>query len=274
MNDNTLSKSDCSKIKEMILKGEIDINLMSERDLNVFIDYLLNTFNPDEETDTILLEQCYIALDSYTDADNLLSTEEYVSMVCNTLSTFNYTPKKSTKKRVVFLIAAIITAIILTGCSLAGLIAFNVIDLGKDLLNLKENEKVSQDNIDIIRTDNCTLYNTIEELIRYEELPSIYPSELPDEYKLQNIKVLTINNLRRVYISYSTQNGNNINITIIENKTTAEHGELFQVNGLNIFITSIDSSVQAEWTYNGNLYNIKCSDSKLLYKLLNSLKEH
>ena len=265
--ENILSKSECSKLKEQILREEVKLDLFTEAELEIFTDYLLETLDPDSVSETNLLEQCYKALSVYTHTEEHLPSARYSKMAESVIKTFESERKCLSPRK------AIITILALTGCSIIGLVLFDVISLGKTLLNFDENTSVVQGDMEIERTDEYIQYDSVEEMINEQQFPTLYPSNIPESYTLEMAKIIVWDKRREISIIYENVYDDSIIITVMEDYSTEFIGDLMSVGDLAIYMNLVESVYQASWIYNGDFYNIQCSDEDLLLKLINSLEE-
>lgn len=271
--ENILSKSECSKLKEQILREEVKLDLFTEAELEIFTDYLLETLDPDSVSETNLLEQCYKALSVYTHTEEHLPSACYGEMAESVIKTFEPERKCLSPRKVIILVAAIITILALTGCSIIGLVLFDVISLGKTLLNIDENTSVCQGNKEIERTDEYIQYDSVEEMINEQRFPKLYPSKIPKEYGLKLAEILLWDNERQVNI-LCENNEDMIVFIAIEDYSKEVIGERISIGELDVYIDTIGNNIQACFSYDGDFYSIQCSDMDLLLELINCLEEY
>lgn len=269
--EKRLSKSECSKIKELILRGEAKIENFTEEEINSLADYLLETFNPDSESDTVLLEQCYAALGVPSEADEKLSKEEYKKIAGSVIGTFKEQKTHMSAKRVFILVAAVIAILAMTGCGIIGTIIFDVLNLGKDILNIKPNESAVQGNMEIIRTDDYITYDSINEIIEdYGELDIDF-DKIPEDYNFRNATECIWESNRHVLITLSNSDSETIEIGIWQNGAHYADGECIHINGKEVYVNEFDSNYQAVWIDDIYMYSIKCSDKDFLIELITNV---
>lgn len=272
--EKRLSKSECSKIKELILRGEAQIEDFTEKEINSLADYLLETFNPDSESDTVLLEQCYAALGVPSEADEKLSKEEYKKIAGSVIGTFKEQKTHMSAKRVFILVAAVIAILAMTGCGIIGTIIFDVLNLGKDILNIKPNESAVQGDMEIIRTDDYVTYDNIEDLIEdYGDL-DIGFDMIPDEYCFASAIEYSWSKEVNVLITFSNQTNENIEIIIMSKDVDVFGDEYICVNNVNVYLSKAEFGYQASWTRDGYFYSVQCTDKDFLIDLLYTIKEN
>jgi len=229
---------------------------------------------PDREKVVKGLEQCYKALSVYTHTEEHLPSARYGEMAESVIKTFEPERKCLSPRKVIILVAAIITILALTGCSIIGLVLFDVISLGKTLLNFDENTSVVQGEMEIVRAEDIILYDTIEDMIAEQSFPNVFPSTLPASYELKLAEVIVVNDKRQVNIKYEDSEDGFIRITVIEDYSQNWSGENKAFDNQDVYVNRMEGDYQASWEYDNDSYSIQCSDKDLLYEIITYLKEY
>jgi hypothetical protein len=144
---------------------------------------------------------------------------------------------------------------------------FNVIDLGRRILNLPERTPTDIGDNEIIRTDTFRFYDSIDELLEFENLSILFPSS----YEFNNFEITDFGAEVEVlattlepYIRFVVRIGFNNSI---------EHYD-YEVNGIRYYVIERDDGLyQAGWTHNSDYYMVVIADSEMLSEIIENLQE-
>ena len=131
-----------------------------------------------------------------------------------------------------------------------------------------------ENGITIIKGEYNKKYSDIEELIENEQLPILYPSQLPQDIKIQEIIQIDYeNNLHELIFSFSTDN---LRLTITNYDVTDLSKiayETIKINNIDYFIYSNDTGTyHATFYYNGFQHNMTHVNYEDLISILSFMK--
>lgn len=131
-----------------------------------------------------------------------------------------------------------------------------------------------ENGITIIKGKYNKKYSDIEELIENEQLPILYPSQLPQDIKIQEIIQIDYeNNLHELIFSFSTDN---LRLTITNYDVTDLSKiayETIKINNIDYFIYSNDTGTyHATFYYNGFQHNMTHVNYEDLISILSFMK--
>ena len=273
---------------------EIDIENASKDEL---IEYLCQTIHYEvekgEDADCDLIRECSDWLDDLT-ADVISFTPEDLearleaiksgkdSYPSRTHKPYSYPhiTKRKVFARVTILVASLVLLSFLSLSVMAmhagyesvwTYISTNV----KTILEMDKGEAVTEDGITIIRNSEPKRYNTIDELLISEGLNVMYPSVIPNNQTITEIRY--IDETEEKYILYFGFSDNSYTLQVlnyyITNLETINGYECVSVNGIDYHITSIDGiSYHAICQYNGFEYAIDSPNYDDLINIINNMK--
>lgn len=283
-----IDKSDCRTVKELIINEKISIDLLNEYELEKLIDYETeNVINSKTEPDMSFLNACYEALGKYKDYKNIISEEDVNEIAGNAYQQYlsaqisNAKPKKRnrifTKVAISF---ASVCLVLLSSFSVMALAmggysqAWNYISTHvHEILHMDEKKK-TVDGIEIIKSDYTQKYETIEELLREENLDILYPSALPNGYQMEKIVLKNSDDKSEYIFLFNTSN---INFYVTKYFSIdigkLEYLEIYKVCDADFYITQLPDNVfQAIAHVNEMEYTIICSNYDELVLILSNMK--
>ncbi len=271
---------------------EIDIDNASKDEL---IEYLCQTIHYEvekgEDADCDLIRECSDWLGELT-ADKIAFTPEELSArldaikngedtdTANKPSRITHVTKRKIFARVAILVASLVLLSFLSLSVMAKYAGYDSVWIYistnvKTILGMEQGETVTEDGITIIRSSGPKRYNTIDELLVSEGLNVLYPSVIPNNQKITEIRCIDETEDRyTLYFafsdnSYSFQVYNYYIITF----DTLDGYEHISANGIDVYITSIDgTSYHAICQHNGFEYAIDSPNYDDMLIIINNMK--
>lgn len=145
---------------------------------------------------------------------------------------------------------------------------------GKDILNLPYNEPVEAEGMTFIRNGHVTVYDSIDNFLKTEQLDILYPAWLPDGLKINSIIAvdgdngLTINFVFSSDEAYYTVMLYDEYTELIKNHSA---DETMDISGINVYFTQIESKEYALFVNNGYSYSVSAHDKDTLIKILENI---
>lgn len=283
-----IDKSDCRTVKELIINEKISLDLLNEYELEKLIDYETeNVINSKTEPDMSFLNACYEALGKYKDYKNIISEEDVNKIAGNAYQQYlsaqisNAKPKK--RNRIFAKIAISFASVCFVLFSSFSVMALAMGGYSKawsyisthvhEILHMSEKKK-TVDGIEIIKNDYTQKYETIEELLREENLDILYPSSLPDGYQIENIVLKNLDDKSEYIFSFNNSNisfyvTNYFSIDIEK----LEYSENYKVSDADFYITQLPDNVFQAITHTNEMeYTIICSNYDELIFILSNMK--
>jgi hypothetical protein len=276
------------------LKRNFDIASASKDEL---IEYLCQTIQSEVEkgegADCDLIRECSDWLDELT-ADEITFTPEELALRLEVIKSgkiINEVPRKKMRSngsiskpriwsRVTILVASMILLSLLSLTVMA-------IHAGYDsvwtfistnfmtIIKMNSGEMITGDGITIIKNSEQRQYNTIEELLAAEKLNIMYPSEVPNNQSITEIRwVPETDDQYVLYLVFSDKSYTLqiINYYMTDLESLAGYA-CISVNDLDYYIISIDGiSYHAICQYNGFEYSIDSPNYDDLINIINSMK--
>ena len=281
-------KFDCLAVKECIIKGLIDINKLSEDELEALIDFETeNIIECQTEPDMSFLNMCNDAMHKFEDYRKDISDKKLQEL--GDKAYIEFTQKQITASRakkphrflkrlattcaamLVFCFLSLSVAAVALGSYSAAweYISSNV----SEILNLNGSKKV--DGITIIKSDYTKKYDTIEELLIAENLDILYPAALPEGVEVERVKVFAFDNdkekIMLIYndTKYSIQITNYFSIDLNKIKNY----DIYSIGDINFYITPThNGSYEAICQYNNMEYTIISNNQDNLKYILSHMK--
>ncbi len=173
-----------------------NLELFSDREIADFLyQKIEEEFQKDEkDIDCDFLNECSLLLYQIQGKENICESEEKLKEIWNKIiskyqsSKTNSSERNFPRKRIsfkkLFIIAAAI--MLLSTVAVSTVVAdtpfhfVNMLFLEKHIDDISEGETISKGNITVTRADRTTKYETLEELLKEEEISGIYFSESLD----------------------------------------------------------------------------------------------
>ncbi len=261
---------------------------MSEMDmlrcLSQIIDHELD--KPEHEMDATLIEQCSALMTELIpqgDRPTEQEMEDSLQSILASSPTGLPRPRKS-RRSLWIKVVAIAAAIAIVASMSLSVIAVkqgyaNAFEYVSDkfivLFNLDTGIFSNNNGITVIRDSNSIKYTTIDELIIEENLDILYPSTLPEDIQIKQIRII-INNTGNEDI-YFTFNNDLFAIKIRDicsdlDKVT--NYSIYHMQGINYYVQPVGTTFQAICQHNGYEYMIIAKDRESLIFILDNMKEN
>ena len=189
----------------------------------------------------------------------------------------SYTKKKIRAKRL-----AVIAAILAVIIALFGLFAIAsenefgdfFAKVGFDFFGMFEDGKIELDGVTVYKPDEQKTYSSVEEFIKNEELDILYPTWLPENEKIVNVWYELLEDVE----TYTFQCSNplhsihvKLNAELAEEIKENTHKE--EINNYIVYLKYTEQSIQADFEYKNNCYNVNSDTEENLFKVIKNLKE-
>lgn len=213
-------------------------------------------------------------------SENLLNIKkkaETINKVCTKhITKRNYSPAKRFAIALISAIILIFSSFSIYAVSVGGYgNAWEVISSSiVDFFNSGK-EKDTINGITIIKADYSKEYDSIENLVKNEELNILYPADLPEGIEIKSIRSISYENekykivfvFNKKSISMEVKNQISFADDFIHNNAN------LKTNNIDIYIISLDEeSIEAVFHYNELEYVIISTDKNLLIQLIEKLK--
>lgn len=276
------------------LKRSFDITSASKDEL---IEYLCQTIQSEVEkgegADCDLIRECSDWLDELT-ADEIIFTPEELALRLEAIKSgkfINEVPSKKMRSngsiskpriwsRVTILVASMILLSLLSLTVMAIHAGYDSVWVYissnfKTILGMDCGEEISNDRITIIKNSQPKHYNSIEELLSTEGFDICYPSQIPNNQSITEIRyVEEPNNKYTLYFVFS-DNSYVFQIVnyYITNLSMLEDVNTVTVNDMNYYISTKDNnSFHAICQHNGFEYSLDSNNYDDLLILIYSMK--
>lgn len=212
-------------------------------------------------------------------SENLLNIKkkaETINKVCTKhITKRNYSPAKRFAIALISAIILIFSSFSIYAVSVGGYgNAWEVISSSiVDFFNSGK-EKDTINGITIIKADYSKEYDSIENLVKNEELNILYPADLPEGIEIKSVNQVFYDNEK--YKIVFIFNYNNISMEITNKKDFTD--DFIQqnvnmiINDMDVFIFSIDNEESQAVFHYGDFEYVVCSDQKTIIQLIDKLK--
>lgn len=276
------------------LKRNFDIASASKDEL---IEYLCQTIQSEVEkgegADCDLIRECSDWLDELT-ADEITFTPEELALRLEVIKSgkiFNEVPRKKMRSngsiskpriwsRVTILVASMILLSLLSVTAMAINAGYDSVWVYissnfKTILGMDCGEEISNDRIAIIKNSQPKHYNSIEELLSTEGFDIYYPSQIPNNQSITEIRYVEESNNK--YTLYFVFSDNSYVFQIVNyyitNLSMLEDVNTVTVNDMNYYISTKDNnSFHAICQHNGFEYSLDSNNYDDLLILIYSMK--
>lgn len=171
MNDH--DKFDCHIIKEMIINNRLSIDYLSQKELDILIDYEMDIIAESLiPIDNSFLNLCLEALKKYENYDDMISLEDQRKIGEKTYQEFSHQEQKTNthrktippKKLLRYFIAAAVLLVALTATVAAVWNPFVSWLKERKLIDVKQGEVLENDNGRFTTDTKCASFSSIEEM--------------------------------------------------------------------------------------------------------------
>ena len=281
--------SNYSSVKKLIIQDIINIEDLSEKELNVLIDLETEEIiNSKTEADLSFLNMCHDAMHKFKDHKKDISAEKCIELGEKSYNEFisrNITESKHTKRIPFAKRAAIFCTTILMVCFMT--LSATAISLGSysaawDLISKNVSEIIkftgSKDigNITIDKNGVSEKYYSVEEFLYEERLDILYPGDLPGGADIRKIHVKTDGIDTKIMFGISNST---ISFTV-QNKYSFDFPKLdcisvYRSGDVDFYIIEVNgTSFQAMAHYGGMEYTINSESYDELIFIIDNLKKH
>lgn len=277
-------KDTYQRIKQLIIEEKINIEDLSEKELDALIDYETDIIiNSTTEPDMSFLNICYDALRKFKDYGNIISDEK-----CRELSDkayIEFAQKKICTAHIKNKFAkrfATVCAAMLIFCFMSLSVA--AISLGSytsaweyvsqnvsDLLNFSGTKDYN--NITILKEGVSTRYKSVHEFLADENIDILYPAVLPNGIYVEKLVVKNVTDTRIILFDLSNDNVSfKITNSYVSDFSLYPVKALYTANGIDFYIITINNVFQAMAQYDGMEYSLACESYEELIFIIDNLK--
>ncbi len=243
---------------------------------------LLETAKDYKEMDSDLVTECVDFLMELEGIKRL--TKEEIEQRVNAIpfkdkvtALNSYAKKKVTAKRI-----AIIAAVLAVLITLFGLFAIASGDtfseffrqMGDSIYELLDRNPMDYENITLTKLNETKEYSSIEKLVKDEGIEILYPTWLPENEKIVDIVYLQ-SDKSEMYVMKCGTSAHSIDIDILASlpETLKSNCNKKEIAGHLVYYETTKRFVQANFTYNNNVYRIKSDTEDNLFRIIENLKE-
>ena len=243
---------------------------------------LLETSKDYKEMDSDLVTECVDFLMELEGKQKLTKSEieqrvNAIPFKGKVTAISSYTKKKIRAKRL-----AVIAAILAVIIALFGLFAIAsenefkdfFAKVGYNFFGLFEDGKIELDGVTVYKPDEQKNYSSVEEFIKDEELDILCPTWLPASEKIVNVIYQVYEDTEK-YIFQCSNPLHCIHVKLDADLTEKQKEDYIkkEIGDLIVYVTETDKSIQADFEYNNNCYNVNSDTEENLVKVIENLKE-
>lgn len=144
----------------------------------------------------------------------------------------------------------------------------SIVDFGKNLFKFPEKTIVNSDSNDIFHTSDFRTYNSLQEMLKNENIIIEYPKLLPDNLEFTVFEVIDTG----MFLDVKMKTENNLSSVILEIKIGANYvleENVYKENGIAYNITEIEQGkYQAYWNNNTDYYILIANNEDLLHEII------
>ena len=256
------------ELRKMLLNNTIEAISMGLEEYEKLFEYEIGL----EEPDFTVIKFCNKGLAQYKEYNDDIQKPPFERV----LQKYNEQKAKPVNRRRKTRKAVLIAAALIATMLIAQLVAVamgyeSIIDMGKRIINIPEKTATDLNGKDIGRSDDFRIFNSIDEILKTENIHFLYPEKLPFGYEFTNFEATDMGDYSEIrvyatepYIDFRVGIGANI---IIDNYTHEANGTEY-----NIFDMG-GGLYQACWVYNADYYTIVVADEAILSEIIENLKE-
>lgn len=243
---------------------------------------LLETSKDYKEMDSDLVTECVDFLMELEGKQRLTKSEieQRVNEIPfkGKITAINSYAKKKIRAKRLAVIAAILAFII----ALLGVIAVGAGDtisefyrkLTYSVMQKLENNPTTVDGVTFGKSDKTTMYSSIEELMKSEQIEILYPTWLPQDEKIISVWY-SVNSNTQTYIFQSANPLHSVEVEL--NKSLSETMKSScikkEISGFSVYYIETPQYIQASFVYKNNIYRMKSDTEDNLFKIIENLKE-
>jgi hypothetical protein len=261
---NNYNELSAEELRELLLKGELLHELMTEEDYTALLDIESDFDDPSEK----VIDFCYEGLSVLPKYSDIGKRDFDINELMDIVE--NRKPVRKQKKlKKAFLIAAAVIISILAIQIVAVAMGYSIIDLGKRLLNIPEKTVTEFNDKHIERTDDFRSYDSMRELLESENYNILYPVELPIGYSFTYFEFIKFDNYSAIR-AYALEP--HITFTVEIGVDYQFDNYDYEINGIKYNIIELgDGLYQAFWADNTCYYWIVVDDKAILSEIIKNL---
>lgn len=280
--NNILDKLTDQELREMIIDKNINLEELDSSTLKRLLDYeiyliCLGKGNPD------FVEQCTLCLES-SFANRTLSnaqmtriikeTKEKHIVIIDDVNNSNINVQSICKRnfRKIAIIAAAILLFAITSSLVAVAFDFNILEFLGSVARKDKGANVDESGFTFYNNGETKQYMSVEELIEEESVSIMYPSEFPDNIKLESITVGTNHNGNRFLTFVTDDSDTNITIELATKEFVSSSTTTYELNGIVYYIQEDEVCIAYSY-HNGNSYYICAQTKENLLLIIEKMKE-
>lgn len=177
---------------------------------------------------------------------------------------------------------ALIAAIIAILFALFGVVAVSmgsdsaelIRKIGNAIVEMFNGETVESGNVTLIKPDETKYYDSIEELLKEEEIDILYPGWLPENVEITSVMYSLEGEIESYRFLY---NNIDFGLSVSFNQNLAEDVKLdcqsIGVNGYVCYYFVDEGFAQASFEYKNNRYTVNADTEENLFGIIQNLKE-
>ena len=270
-----------------------DNSTAQDREIERLLDIIdLEIEKPDEEIDYDLIEECTARLDEltplerpYTDEDiekNLQKLKDDIRKTEESAK-IRSAPTANRWNRPWIKVASAIAACFVVCFSTLSIVAKTqgydstwefVVTNARRIVGMNSGEQTNQDEISITKPTGSVTYKSIEELVEKENLQILYPTNLPNDLQIVEIRQVFDDETKYTFLLIFSEDTCSFKIRnyITENNYPSDE-TLYEQNGIVFHIIQKDLTKYIAITeYKNYEYIIQCDDYDNLIYIINNMK--
>ncbi|MHB1151827.1 MAG: hypothetical protein ACYCWE_05635 [Eubacteriales bacterium] len=237
-----------------------------------------------DEQDMDLIDECIAFLkdiDGNKYAPDDKTKEENLAALSQAFEELKAVPKANIKHTRIFpckkIAAAACASVILIVCSVfAAASSQNITPLevldkwGATILNLPYDKKVEAYGMTFIRNSSVIKYDTIEDLLKSEQLEILYPAWMPEDIKIDSILLLEQKEGTHVIFKFNNQDVF-FSVFLYEAYPKIKEYSRFEVitiNGVDCYLSMLDEKYNAIFYFDSKTYSVSANEYDTLILLL------
>lgn len=147
---------------------------------------------------------------------------------------------------------------------------------GASILNLPYDKKVEACGMTFIRNSSVVKYNTIEDLLKSEQLEILYPARMPEDIKIDSVLLTEQKEGTHVIFIFNNQDVF-FSVFLYEAYPKIKEYSRFDVltiNGVDCYLSMLDEKHNAIFYYDSKTYSVSAKEYDTLILLLNNILYH
>ncbi len=264
------------ELKEMIDKGVINLDEIDSDKLADLMNFEIDMICFGEG-DTDFISRCAEILEQRegnqadkTDVMEIIQRTESENVIITKKHPLFTRKSRIVLKRVA--LAAVLVSILVCSSACMAVLGFDICRYIADIVRQPAQTQFSVDGFTFHCNDKVKKYDSIEELVKQENLDIMYPTKLPEGVKITNVRISKEINGNDVVQILTNDINVGINIELKHNLIESSVDEIIVVDGKDFFIYKSDIFF-ANCFYNNNYYTITANTKEDLMIVLENFKE-